>query len=50
MLSVNFAQSKQEKFNISNSSEYPPKLFNFGIKRFRFRICAPVDKIRYRFV
>lgn len=38
MLSVNFAQSKQEKFNISNTPEYPPELFNFSIKRFRRRI------------
>ncbi len=45
MLSVNFAQSKQEKFNISNTPEYPPELFNFGIKRFGGRVCTPVVKI-----
>ena len=45
LLSVNFAQPKQEKFNISNTTEYPPELFNFGIKRFRSRICTPVVKI-----
>ncbi len=45
MSCVNFAQSKQEKFNISNSPEYPSKLFHFGIKRFRRRICTPVVEI-----
>ena len=45
LLSVNFAQPKQEKFNISNTPEYPPKLFNFGIKRFRGDVCTPVVKI-----
>ena len=45
LLSVNFAQPKQEKFNISNSPEYPSKLFHFGIKRFRRRICTPVVEI-----
>ena len=45
MSCVNFAQSKQEKFNISNSPEYPSKLFHFGIKRFRRRISTPVVKI-----
>ncbi len=42
MSCVNFAQSKQEKFNIPNPPEYPPELFNFSIKRFRRRISTPV--------
>ena len=45
MSCVNFAQSKQEKFNIPNPPEYPPELFNFSIKRFRRRISTPVVKI-----